>query len=210
MGIKEANALSFEMVLVFYGLVLGLFCEYFAISWAYAEVQIEGPNSWARGLPCWRKKYAWFPKEITGYHVSMASLLASAFLLAFTAVIIAGLISDIELVARMLKVFGLIVEVLFSISVLGIMHEDFLWNVLNPSDKFGVKDFTKKYPEVGKTVYIWIVPIDYILMTLFSFLLAYAIGGAMIAIWIGIYLAMLTITLALAGIRYKKDLGNNQ
>ena len=198
--------MSFEIVLVFYGLVLGLFCEYFAISWAYAEVQIEGDKSWARGLPCWRKKYSWFSKEITGYHVSMASLLASAFLLAFTAVIIAGLISDIEIVTGMLKVFNLILGVLFSISVLGIMHEDFLWNVFNPSDKFGVKDFTRKYPEVGKTIYIWVVPIDYILMTLFSFLLAYVMGGAMIAIWIGIYLAMLMITLTLAGIRYKKDI----
>lgn len=199
--------MSFEISLVLYGLVLGLFCEFFAISWAYAEVQIEGEKSWARGLPCWRKKYSWFSKEITGYHVSMASLLASAFLLAFTAIIIAGLISDVEIVARMLKVFNVIIGVLFSISVLGIMHEDFLWNVLNPSDKFGVKDFTKKYPEVGKTIYVWVVPIDYILMSLFSFLLAYVIGGSMIAIWTGIYFAMLTITLTLAGIRYKKDLG---
>jgi len=199
--------LSFEILqLIFYGLVFGLFCEYFAISWAYAEVQIEGEKSWARGLPCWRKKYSWFSKEITGYHVSMASLLASAFLLAFTAVIIAGLISDIEIVKKMLKVFSLILGVMFSISVLGIMHEDFLWNVLNPSDKFGVKDFTKKYPEVGKTIYIGIVPIDYVLMSAFSFLMAYEIGGTMIAIWIGIYISMLAITLALACIRFCKDI----
>ncbi len=86
------------------------------------------------------------------------------------------------------------------------MHEDFLWNVINPSSEFGVKDFTKKYPQVGKTFFVWFVPIDYIMMTIVSFAIAYVIGMTMTMIWLVIFATMLAITLVMATRRYLNDI----
>lgn len=183
-------------------IIAGIVVEFFALTWAYFEVQIEGDKSWAGGLPCWRKKYSWFSKEITGYHVSLMGLMIAIMLLTFTAIAISSMLIYPEIFIA-INIFKLIAAVLLSISILVTMHEDFLWNAINPSPKFGVKGFTKKYPEVGKTIFIWFVPIDYIMMTLFSFVIAYLIGMTMI--WLVIFSTMLVITTSIATRRYIKD-----
>ncbi len=195
-----------EIWLIVAGIIAGIVVEYFSLIWAYFEVQIEGDKSWTRSLPCWIKKYSWFSKEITGYHVSLMGLMIAIILLTIVAVAIASLLVNIEIIIVIISIFKLIVAVLLSILVLAIMHEDFLWNVINPSPKFGVKDFTKKYPEVGETIFVWVVPIDYIVMTLVSFVIAYLIGMTMI--WLVIFAAMLVITLVVAARRYKKDVAS--
>lgn len=182
----------------------GIIVEFFALTWAYFEVQIEGDKSWAGGLPCWRKKYSWFSKEITGYHVSLIGLMIAIILLTFTAIAISGMLIYPEIFIA-INMFKLIAAILLSISILATMHEDFLWNVINPSSEFGVKDFTKKYPQIGKTIFIWFVPIDYIMMTIASFVIAYIIGMTMI--WLVIFATMLVITLSIATRRYMKDIG---
>lgn len=192
---------------IIFGVVIGIVVEFFALSWAYFEVQIEGDKSWATGLPCWRRKYSWFSKEITGYHVSLLGLFVAIILLTTAIIAIACIVSNkIEIFIAILNIIKLIVAVLLSILILGTMHEDFLWGMLNPSEKYGLKGFTKKYPEVGETIFIWIVPIDYILMTSVSFAVTYFIGGIMIALWIVIYVTMLAITLLIAAKRYENDL----
>jgi len=185
-------------------LLLGIVVELFSLSWAYFEIQIEGDKSWARGLPCWRKKYPWFSKEITGYHTSLAGMIVSVCALMLAAIAIASMLVDIEIIIAIIKIFKLIIAVLLSISLLAVTHEDFLWNVLNPSPKFGVKNFTKKYPEVGSTIFIWVVPLEYVVMTAVSLMIAYLIG--MLAIWLVIFATMLSITMILAARRYKKDI----
>lgn len=185
------------------GIIVGIIVELFALAWAYFEVQVEGDKSWAGGLPCWRRKYSWYAKEITGYHVSLLGLMVAIMLLMLAAIAIASLLTDIGIIIAIIRIFTLIVAILLSVSMLGMMHEDFLWNVINPSPKFGVKGFTEKYPEVGETIFIWIVPIDYIIMTVVSFVIAYFAG--MVAMWLVIYVAMLVITLAIAARRYSKD-----
>lgn len=186
-------------------IIAGIIVEYFALAWAYFEVQIEGDKSWARSLPCWRRKYSWFSKEITGYHVSLMFLMIAIILLTLTAIAISIILIYPEL-SIAINIFKLIAAVLLSISILATMHEDFLWNVINPSPKFGVKDFTKKYPEVGKTIFIWFIPIDYIMMTIASFVIAYSIGMTMI--WLVIFSTMLVITSGISARRYLKDLEN--
>lgn len=54
---------------------LFLFVVVLAFAWAMMEIQIEGPDGWAKNLPTWRiKKHPWMDfiyggAEITGYHV---------------------------------------------------------------------------------------------------------------------------------------------
>lgn len=183
----------------------GIITEYFSLSWAYFECQIEGDKSWARSLPCWRRKYSWFSKEITGYHVSLFSLFTAMMLLTFAVISMVSVLTKIEIIVDF-NFFKLITAILISLSIIIVMHEDFLWCMINPNDKFGIKDFTKKYPEVGKTIFIWFIPIDYIIMTFLSFFVAYFIGTIMIIFWLIIYLTMLVITLFLAMERYRLDI----
>jgi hypothetical protein len=52
-----------------------LFTAVLSFVWAMMEIQIEGPDGWARNLPTWRlAKHPWLNfiyggAEITGYHV---------------------------------------------------------------------------------------------------------------------------------------------
>ncbi len=197
--------LNIETLII--GIMTGIIAEYFSLSFAYFEYQIEGDKSWARSLPCWRRKYSWFSKEITGYHVSLFSLFVGTILLTIMTIYITSILANIKIIVD-INFFILIIGVLISILILGVMHEDFLWNVVNPSDKFGVKDFTKKFPEIGKTIFIWFIPIEYIIMTVLSFFVAYFIGETMILFWLIIYFTMLLITLFLATKRYMLDIKN--
>ena len=198
--------MNVEIPLLILGVIAGIVVEYFSLIWAYFEVQIEGEKSWAMGLPCWRKKYEWFSKEITGYHVSFFGFVVAIMLLVLISISIASILFDVEIIVKIVSVFKFIVLILLSLSLLATAHEDFLWNVINPSPKFGVKNYTKKYPEIGETIWIWFVPIDYIVMSFISFVLAYLVGTQMVVIWLVIFTTMLAITSVMAITRYKKDI----
>lgn len=198
-----------EIWLMFVGMLL----EAISVAWAYFEIQIEGPNSWASGLPySWKKDVSWFSKPITGYHVSLGAL--GLLVLLFPIAIIL-LVIGIEPIANYLKSLGgmnlislFLKTILISLSLLLaiVLHEDFLWNVINPDPRFGVKDFKKKYPQVGKTWYIphTPMPIDFVIMTTLSLVLALFAG--MMTEWLVIFATMLVVTLVIARARYKYDL----
>lgn len=93
-----------------------------ALTLAYLEVQIEGPNGWASALPTWRStdpSLTWLVggRPLTGYHVALVSLLL--LLLHWPALFKAWNIVD---EARVLHAFV----------VLAVIW-DFLWFVLNPN-----------------------------------------------------------------------------
>jgi len=205
------------LIRILLSVCVGILAQICALSWAYFEIQIEGDKSWARGLPCWRKKYSWYSKEITGYHVSLALFALSLVLLAF-AILYLALISDSRLsgfvsefmnsvlgmgsIALMISV-GRLFAVFLSALALLTLFEDFLWVTLNPSPKFGVLGFTKSYPEVGETIWIWFMPIDYIAMASLSGFLAFLAG--IFGEWLIAISIMFVVTLVLAARRYKID-----
>jgi len=191
---------------------IGMLFEAIAIMWAYFEIQIEGPNSWASGLfYTWRRTVKWFSKPITGYHVSLGIL---AFLLLLLPVAVVFLTIGTEPMLGFLKqldtsiLLDLLVKAFFvltSILLAVVLYEDFLWNVMNPYPQFGVKDFKKKYPQVGKTWYVpgTSVPIDFVVLAVLSSILAVVAG--ITEEWIVIFITMLIISLAMAAWRYKID-----
>ena len=155
---------------------------------ALLEIQIEGQYPWAEKLPTWRKKIKGFNKDISGYHFFLATFILLLFHLPF--------------------VFGLELTIhnefkILSIIVLISVTEDFLWNLINPSPKFGVINFRKNYrPFVGG--FIFSVPIDYYLSISISLIFAYIADG--LFWWISNFIIFITITAIFAAMRYYKDL----
>jgi hypothetical protein len=99
-----------------------------AVTLAYLEVQIEGPNGWAAALPTWRTldpRITWLfgGRPVTGYHVSLVTFI----LLMFHWPV-------------MFKPWSLLdeIRVLHPCAVLAIVW-DFLWFVLNPA--FGMRRY---------------------------------------------------------------------
>lgn len=96
---------------------------------ALLEVEIEGPNGWAKNLPTKRLKVWWYQKmgkEITGYH-----LILSVFLILFM---------HLPLVLE--KRFNWELEILIITQYLFfVVYWDFLWFVFNPH--FRLKNFKK-------------------------------------------------------------------
>ena len=103
-----------------------------ALLFAQVEIQIEGPDGWATGLPTWRieeggplQQLFWGGRPLTGYHVWVFSFMAAVFHLPL---LLTGRFS-LRLEAR----------VLGSLMLFWIL-EDFLWFVLNPA--FGLARLT--------------------------------------------------------------------
>jgi hypothetical protein len=113
-------------------LVDSVFVLALATVYALLEIQIEGPNGWAKNLPTWRKSgFPWgllvgFDKELTGFHFYFLLLLLLLFHFPFLFV---SWTMALEL--RILSLF-----------LLTRIVEDFLWFVLNPA--YGIGKFVRK------------------------------------------------------------------
>ncbi len=95
------------------------------------EIQIEGPNGWAAGLPTWRIEHGgflqdwfWGGRPLTGYHVWIFAFMALVFHLPL---FLDGCFTP----RREIRILGCLM--LFWII------EDFIWFVLNPA--FGLAKF---------------------------------------------------------------------
>ena len=72
---------DFKFQNAFYSsLPISIFLFFIAVSLAYYEVQIEGPNGWASSLPTWKStdpSITWIfgGRPVTGYHVSLNIIL---------------------------------------------------------------------------------------------------------------------------------------
>lgn len=120
---------------------------------AILEIQIEGPNGWAKNLPTWRpssdkwyiKLYVKFMsgREATGYHITMFTFVFLIFNLPYAF----GLDLNWENWLKTLSFF-LIFVVLW----------DFLWFVLNPH--YPLKKFKKEHIWWHKK-WLSVAPVDY-------------------------------------------------
>jgi hypothetical protein len=132
-----------------------------AFFFANVEVQIEGPEGWAAGLPTWRVEdgwvatWVWGGRPVTGYHVWAFSFIALVFHLPFLVHWRFGL----KLEARVLACLAFFWVL-----------EDVLWFAVNPA--FGLARLT---PEHVWWQNHWLlgVPRDYVV---------FLIGGAL-AYW---------------------------
>jgi hypothetical protein len=126
---------------------------------AQVEVQIEGSQGWAAGLPTWRIEnhplldIFWGGRPMTGYHAWVFSFMALVFHLP---VFMAGQWS-LKFEARILG----------SIMVFWIA-EDFLWFLLNPA--FGWKKFSPAFIPWHKQ-WLGAIPLDYVTFTAIGALL---------------------------------------
>jgi hypothetical protein len=125
-----------------------------ATLFALVEVQMEGPNGWAAGLPTWRIDNRWTrrfcsAKPLTGYHLYMQLYTLAAVHLPF-GLGLAQLTWRNE--ARVLAFF-----------VLFWVLEDFLWFVLNPA--FGLKRFRAEHVWWHAPTWWWLMPRDYWIFT---------------------------------------------
>jgi len=135
-----------------------------ALILAILEVQIEGANGWAKNLPTWRANPdKWYAKiymeimegkEMTGYHLSLFSMILLLFHFPF--------VSGIQW--TMANEISTIIIFLFFIVV-----EDYLWFVVNPH--FTVKNFKGDHLFWHKKWFLKI-PRDYWTAFLLSLVLA--------------------------------------
>ncbi|NOQ68020.1 hypothetical protein GQ568_01100 [Patescibacteria group bacterium] len=214
------------LLVITIGTMTTLLVQALTVAFSYFEIQIEGEDSLARNLPAWKIEFIKIrrfvinlDKPITGYHVSLTVLVHLLFL--FTAAIIVlvmisiiGIEQTIDLLKYVWEQLNVeffyllkhIFLVLYSMVLLVILFEDFLWNVMNMSDQFGVKNFSKYYPQVGEPNFVAKnipLPRHYIYLTVVSFLMAYFAEIA--AIWLVVMAEMLVITLVMAVWRYRID-----
>jgi len=162
---------------------------------ALLEIEIEGPNGWAKNLPTKRIKLWWYQKvgkEVTGYH-----LVLQIFLLLFMhlpLVLEKRLDWQIEIL--------IITQYLFFLA-----YWDFLWFVLNPH--FRLKDF-KKGGVPWHTAWFLGLPTDYWLGILAAVLLPVLFFGWQVILtqltYLLTYLIFVLITILLYRIFFKERL----
>jgi hypothetical protein len=137
-----------QHVLYFFFLILT------AYLFALLEIQIEGPDGWASGLPTWRFESRWSRallgnRSITGYHVFfqlfVIVLLHLPYALHPTGI---SLATELRIIA-----FAFLFWVV----------EDFLWFVCNPA--YGMRGFTPQRAWWHAPNWWWIMPRDYWLFT---------------------------------------------
>ena len=133
-----------------------------AMLFALLEIQIEGAQGWAAGLPTWRMTQApvlkvfFGGREITGYHVFAFSFMFCIF----------------HLPLAMTGHFAWRMEarILGSLMLFWVI-EDFLWFVLNPA--YGFAKLKPAYVP-WHPHWLWGVPVDYIVYALLSAALLWA------------------------------------
>lgn len=130
---------------------------------AVLEIQIEGQHGWAKNLPTWRPKgHEWYAKayvkimsgkEMTGYHVTMFSLVFLIFGLPY----VFGLPFNLEDILKTISFYFLFVALW-----------DFLWFVLNPH--YPLSRFKKEHLSFHHKQWLWGIPIDYYFALIISLL----------------------------------------
>lgn len=121
-----------------------------AAFFALLEIQIEGPDGWAAGLPTWRVENRWTrwffsSRPLTGYHLYVHLFI----------IVVVHAPYGLGFVAPSWRAEGRILAFLILFWVL----EDFLWFVLNPA--FGIRRFTREHVWWHAPTWIWIMPRDY-------------------------------------------------
>ncbi|MDD3190527.1 MAG: hypothetical protein PHI66_02440 [Candidatus Pacebacteria bacterium] len=154
----------------------------FAIIWALFEIETEGTISWAALFPCARYKKSPETKEITSYHILLGLMLFMAF--EITSIAVFGIWIPIEKLVQ-LGAWMLLVTNL----------EDYLWNIMNPSELYGWKEtfVERRYPTAR---FIWNIPVDYFMMTGGSLLFA-VISGINLYLWLSVLIALIMVAVAL-------------
>lgn len=131
-------------------LVFYIYLFFISASLAFLEIQVEGANGWAKGLPTWRIENKWTrkligTKPLTGYHVH---LILFIFLFAHLPYFLGFIILSLAMEMRLL-----------SFIILLLLTEDFLWFVFNPA--YGIKKFKPQYIWWHSSSWWWIMPRDY-------------------------------------------------
>ena len=163
-----------------------------AIVLALLEIQIEGQYPWAEKLPTWRKKIKGINKDITGYHIFLAIFVLLLFHLPY-------IFGRNFTISNELK--------LLSVIVLISVNEDFLWYILNPNPKFGIRNFKRNYVPLFNKFFFYI-PSDYSFSIILSLLLALVANE--ILWWTITFMVFLILTVLLTTIRYLIDLKNER
>ncbi len=129
---------------------------------AALEIQIEGDQGWAAGLPTWRKDN-WLTqaflsgRPLTGYHVFLFSFVFAFVHWPFFSGLAAwSLGHELRVIS-----FNFLFWVL----------EDFLWFVFNPA--FGVSKFRRIHIWWHAPTWWWIAPRDYWVLTTLGLVLYY-------------------------------------
>lgn len=125
-----------------------------AVLFALVEVQIEGPNGWAVGLPTWRidnkwTRLFWDKKPLTGYHLYLNLFMLLMVHLPF----------GLELVPFHWRLEARILSSFIAFWVV----EDFAWFILNPA--YGLKRFRKECIWWHAKSWWWIMPKTYWVFT---------------------------------------------
>lgn len=122
-------------------------------SLALLEIQIEGSDGWAKGLPTWHIENKWTKnflgtKPLTGYHLYLiVFVLLFAHIAYFLGLAIPNLASEMRLLSFL--------------TLLSVV-EDFLWFVLNPA--YGIKKFKPQYIWWHSSSWWWIMPREYLIL----------------------------------------------
>ena len=175
-----------------------------ALTLAFVEVQIEGPDGWAAKLPCWRPAgHKWYAriytrvlggKELTGYHAAVFSFALLILHLPYAW----GLPWSTSSEFATLSQFFLFIVVW-----------DFLWFIINPH--YGLKKFRPNCIAWHKR---WLlgVPLDYWGSVALSFVfhllyVRFSMASAYLQwyIMMGVYVDLLVLTLLVTeGVRRLK------
>jgi hypothetical protein len=121
-----------------------------AALFALLEIQIEGKQGWATGLPTWRLENRWTrrflgARAITGYHVYFHLLLLALVHMPFAVGLVAPSWQAELRILAFLALFW--------------VFEDYLWFALNPA--YGARKFTRQHAWWHAPNWWWIMPRDY-------------------------------------------------
>jgi len=147
-----------------YPFILFAFIALLGFFFAMTEIQIEGSNGWASGLPTWKIEnhvllnIFWGGRPLTGYHAWIFSFMFLVFHLPHMIYGRLSLLLEVRIIGS-LMLFWII--------------EDCFWFVLNPA--FGVRSFGPEHVWWHK-VWLFGIPLDYwtfgilgIVLIIFSF-----------------------------------------
>ncbi len=144
-------------------IIKNIFIFFLAIILALLEIEIEGPDGWAKNLPTWRpNKDKWYTKlyaslfsnkELTGYHLTVFIFVLLIFHIPF----VYGIPLTWDTWLRNMTLY-----------MAFIILWDFLWFVINPA--FTLKRFHKKEVTWHKE-WFGFMPVDYYDNIIMSFVL---------------------------------------
>lgn len=143
-------------------IITNLYLFILALVLALLEIQIEGPNGWARNLPTWRPaSHKWYSKlyekimsgkELTGYHLAMFGFVLLIFFFPY----FSGTPFNLGNLLKTVSTYFVFIALW-----------DFIWFVLNPF--YPLKNFQKD--NVNHKSWFLGMPIDYYFCLLISLII---------------------------------------